>query len=375
MKYIPADKAEMSICWISALMPVYIKRAMNVKDNPLSPTQGLEDLTPTPAKIRGRGNSTWLEAKKPYKFKFDKKTPLLGMPAGKQWVLLANSIDNTQLRNVTGFALSEELGLEWTPRYRFVNLFINNRYRGIYQLTEQIKAGKDRVNIPDEGYLLEIDAATKIDPDDIHFKTDHFRYVVIKDPDTQYGSQTYETIKKDFNHIEKTLFSDDWLDEQTGYKTLLDIESFAKWYVIHELSGHDDHAFHTSCYMYKSPDDKLKAGPVWDFDQSFGYFHTANYRLSIRQTPWFQRLFKDPAFIQEVSIQLEACKKAMPRLFDLLDTTHEDIDIAVIENNILWSDLTSPYAYESVRHSMTYNRENLKTYLQERLELIEKSLQ
>ena len=352
----------------------YLHAEVSVRDNALSTTSGLEDLESTPAQIRGRGNSTWNEDKKPYKIKFQKKTPLLGMPAGKQWVLLANAIDKSQLKNTAGFSLSEMLGMEWTPRHRYVDLFINNRYRGMYQLTEQIKTGKERVNVSDGGYLLEIDAEVKLDPDDVFFSTDCFKYVVIKDPDTDKGSEQYNAIRDDFNRIEKTLFSTGWLDGETGYKTLLDIESFAKWYVIHELSGHDDHAFHTSCYMHRGPDGKLKAGPVWDFDQSFGGFHTATHKLVVKETRWFRRLFEDPDFMKEVSVQFKACRESMPYLLDMLEATGETLDIAHIENNTLWHDLSGPYDYTGVRKQMKYHRENLKTFLQERLDHIESSL-
>ena len=53
--------------------------------------------------IKGRGNYTWIWDKKPYAFKFDSKSEVLGMPAHKRWILLANWRDRTLLRNDATF--------------------------------------------------------------------------------------------------------------------------------------------------------------------------------------------------------------------------------------------------------------------------------
>lgn len=64
-----------------------------------------DDLAAADIEIAGRGNSTWGYPKKPYKIKFDKRTEVLGMPEHKRWVLLANYIDRTLLRNDVAFYL------------------------------------------------------------------------------------------------------------------------------------------------------------------------------------------------------------------------------------------------------------------------------
>jgi len=69
--------------------------------------------------IRGRGNFTWSQKKKPYALKLDKKLPLFGMPKHKRWVLIANYLDNSFIRNEMGFYLSEQIGMEWTVHGKF----------------------------------------------------------------------------------------------------------------------------------------------------------------------------------------------------------------------------------------------------------------
>lgn len=98
--------------------------------------------------IKGRGNTTWSYPKKPYTLKLDSKTEILGMPKHKRWVLLANWMDRTMMRN----DISLEMGrrskaLEWTPRGQFIELVLNNRHLGNYYLCEQIKIDESRVNI------------------------------------------------------------------------------------------------------------------------------------------------------------------------------------------------------------------------------------
>lgn len=119
--------------------------------------------------IRGRGNTTWTMPKKPYRLKLGTSSSLLGMPASKHWVLLANYSDKTLARNDVTFEFSRLVGLEWTPRSQYVDLTVNGEYQGIYQLVEHVRIAPERVNIPElkvsdttasavsGGYLMEVD--------------------------------------------------------------------------------------------------------------------------------------------------------------------------------------------------------------------------
>jgi hypothetical protein len=97
--------------------------------------------------IRGRGNSTWGWPKKPWKIKLDEKASLLGMPADKEWALLANYSDRTLVRNIVAMRLSEICGFSWTPRMRSVEVYLNGGYQGVYTLCEHKKVSSDRVDI------------------------------------------------------------------------------------------------------------------------------------------------------------------------------------------------------------------------------------
>ena len=104
-------------------------------------------------KIKGRGNSTWGLPKKPYKIKFETKTSLLDEPADKEWVLLANYYDKTLVRNEIAFYMGRMSNLDYTPSSNFVNVYINEKYNGIYQLSDQLKISVNRVNVGEDGFL------------------------------------------------------------------------------------------------------------------------------------------------------------------------------------------------------------------------------
>jgi len=116
---------------------------------------------PVTAQLKGRGNWTWNGFdKKPYKIKFDAKQQVLGMPSNKHWCLLAHADDCLGfLKNAVGFMLSEQIGLQWTPHYVPVELFINGHYQGLYFLTEHVRVGTKRVNITEQEDLATEDGS------------------------------------------------------------------------------------------------------------------------------------------------------------------------------------------------------------------------
>ena len=97
--------------------------------------------------ISGHGNSTWTQPKKPYNLKFEKKVNLLGLGKAKKWVLFANYLDDTQLRNDIAYYIGRMLGGEWQQGGEFVELNIDGDYRGLYYLTQKVEIGKDLIDL------------------------------------------------------------------------------------------------------------------------------------------------------------------------------------------------------------------------------------
>lgn len=286
--------------------------------------------------IRGRGNTTWTYPKKPYALKFDSKAEVLGMPKHKRWVLLANWMDRTLLRNDVAFEMARRV-MEWAPRGKFVELYLNGKYQGNYYLCEQIKVDKNRVNVDelDEetdfgdnslitgGYILEYD--TNNPNDEINYFYTKFKNfpVTIKEPDedviTSWEHPGYLYVQNYVNNLEQ-IFEEDKSDlARWGEITeLMDVTSYIDWWLVHELALNRETAHPKSCYMYKKRNGKLYAGPVWDFDCAT--FMSNHEAAALVKTLYYGYLFKYSDF-----------KVAVKERWAELKDTFAEIDDYILE--------------------------------------------
>lgn len=233
-----------------------------------------------PGESRLRGNNSMTHPKKPYRIKFDKKQQPLDAPAkAKKWTLINNYGDKTLMRNMIAFEVARNVGMEYVPYSRPVDVILNGEYKGCYQLSDQIEVGEGRVpvtemeetDIADEaltgGYLIEVDAYAS---DEISwFQSSRGIPVTIKSPDDdKITPEQTNYIKSYFNKLENAAYSVRYDSPTTGYRTLLDINSFLQHFIVGEVSGNTD--TYWSTYMYKKRNDpKFYVGPVWDFDLAF----------------------------------------------------------------------------------------------------------
>ena len=335
-------------------------------------TRSAGDVTEADVKIKGRGNSTWTLPKKPYALKFDEKISLLDEPADKSWVLLANYADKTSLRNQTAFYMGSISNLDYTPRFHFVDLMLNGRYNGTYQLGEKIKISKDRVNVGDDGFLLEIDA--KAGADEITFYTNHLNHPVnIKDPDVEVDDENYNFIKDYVITAEDALFSDHFKDSDEGWQKYMDMDSFVDWYLINEIAKNNDACFFSSCYMHLKRGDKLKMGPLWDFDIAFGNVdYNGNYTSDgfwIKDVTWYSRLFEDPAFVAKVKERFDYFYSRKDDIVSEINANAQYLRCSAQENNNKWHTL---YTYTWPNYDIwgSYQNEvqSMKEWLHARFE-------
>jgi CotH kinase protein len=337
--------------------------------------------------IRGHGNTTWALPKKPYKLKLDSKAGLLGMAPGKTWVLLANYDDKSLLRDQVAFEVSRRLGMAWTSNSRFVELFFNGQYQGNYQLTEEIKIDKNRVNIPEMddtdltgksvtgGYLMEVD--TRGDPDDILFKTSRRVIFDLHDPDPA-APQQLAYIQNYMQQAEDALYSSNFTDPATGYTQYLDRDSFINWYLVNELFKNNDAIFWTSCWLYKDKNGKIFMGPAWDFDIGAG---NINYNGNddptgwwLRSNPqpftqWTKRLFDDPAFAEAVAARWKEVKATqLDTLPAYIDANAAALSQSQLNNFIRWP-ILGQYVVPNAEVAGSYQGEvdYLKSWLTQRI--------
>ncbi len=246
--------------------------------------------------IETRGNSTQDFDKKTYSIELrdendqDLSVNLLGMGGEEDWILHAMVIDKTQLRIPMSFYLAVQMG-HYAAKWRYVELVLNGEYRGLYILTERLKRDDDRVDIAkldnDDlagdsltgGYILRIDWLWDAEEEDF-FESEYesqsgdpmaYQYYYPKAQNIQPAQKTY--IKGFMDDFENAVFSDNYTNSQGfRYTDYIDAQSFVDFLLINELSKNSD-GYKLSSYLHKDRDDndsRLKAGPIWDFDQTYG---------------------------------------------------------------------------------------------------------
>lgn len=246
--------------------------------------------------IRGRGNSTFTGMPKVgIKLEFEKKQALLNMPKDKDWALIPNFADKTHLKNFITYKLADWLGDEYTPRAKFVEVYLNREYLGLYLLSETAKVSKNRVNIPDTDSSFLIEIGPNYKSGKTYFEQDNrlFKICHPKNPAARSYIAITQHIKQWSEYLAKGSF-----DGPDSLATWLDIEDYIRYYWIQELSKNMDAAFHRSIFFTWNVGDPIKMGPVWDFDVAYGNWKDDSLRAPsewyIRNSGWNKLLFNDP---------------------------------------------------------------------------------
>ena len=285
--------------------------------------------------MRGRGNSTWRQPKKPYKIKLDKKADLFGMGENKHWVLMANYLDySLSLDRLVGYIGTQmgkdnpAEGFSFTPRGVPVDLYMNDTYYGSYLLMEEVRIDENRLDIdevdpnasdPDSlditgDYLLGTNRKPTAFPYE-YFHTDRNTYFSWDSPEYEpndEGEYTKEQnaqmayVKAHMNRVEDAIFSKDFTNSQGDYVwDLIDMNTFANMWWVQEFFTNPDAYATPSTYLYKVKDTidasgkvvpgKLYWEPLWDFDLVWGMmeeegFNNSDYR-------WAQILRQDPQYV------------------------------------------------------------------------------
>ncbi len=262
--------------------------------------------------IRGSSSAGW--AKKSYGIETqhddgtNRNVSLLGFPEDNDWVLYGPYYDRSLLRNVLVMKLVHDMGW-YASRTKFCELVLNGKYQGIYVLMEKIKRGKNRVDIAkltqqevagDDvtgGYIIKIDKepwkpgfTSKYRPFAGAWQTIRYQYHYPDPDEITINQQNY--IKNFVDQFEAIMATSKFADATIGYPKYLNVESFIDYFLINELSRNVD-AYRLSAYFYKDKDSnggKLCAGPVWDYNFSFG---NAGYYNSYIVTDWQLNYFNE----------------------------------------------------------------------------------
>ena len=339
--------------------------------------------------IKGRGNSTWSQIKKPYQIKLSEKTDLLSSQnsdnKSKTWLLLANYLDPSLLNNSIVLGLGKDMGMKTNIENTHVDLYYDGEYRGSYLLSEKVEVGSGRVdilNLEDEnselnadredypvnkavtqngaeytyceemispedvtgGYLLEMDYEVRAKEEICYFKTTRNQYVVVKSPELA-SKEEMDYIATLYQEYEDAVYNGG-VNSSTGkaYSDYVDRESVAVYYLMNEFSKARDF-FGSSAYLYKNQgEDKMYMGPLWDYDLGFteARFDSDGeetpYGLSIYNTAFGAKLSEIPDF--KILLESMYSEKLLPLVKTGMSgdfkEKNEKIRVSREINSLLW---------------------------------------
>ncbi|MDE6339046.1 MAG: CotH kinase family protein [Muribaculaceae bacterium] len=344
----------------------------------ISKTNEFPEGFSAPTQLKGRGNATWSYPKKPYRIKLNKKASIFGIDADKSWVLLAGYCDKTLLRASVQFKLSEILKMDWTPKWQYVELFLNGQYEGNYLFTEHIKTSKSRVKVEDDGYLFQMDNYAKDEP--VYFTSDMGFEFSFKTPDPDDGitDEQVNYAKSYINKLEKALIAPDVTEPDAEFLKMIDVESWIKWYLVNTLIANLDT---NDYFVIPTAGAKLKKGPVWDAEWSCGIgwdqLKPVEYDFNMAESyAYYPKMLLNPYFKSELRRIFMENKDALREgLADYVNEMYEYLYVSQQFNFAKWPVMNDVI---SVNYTSNGTWENevlfLKTYFLKRLTWMESFL-
>nr|AIS85912.1 cellulose-binding family II [Verrucosispora sp. MS100047] len=298
----------------------------------------------TRAGFRLRGQSSSSFDKTPYRIEFwdndddDADYPVLGMPADSDWVLRGPFTDKALIREAFVYDLGREMGLP-APRYAFAEFYLNtdagpvgaDDYMGVYMIVETIKNSKNRLDLKQlraddrtlpritGGYIFKFEWMAAEEPTlpCTGPAATCWNYLEVADPSPLQPEQR-DWLRNHIQEFHNVLRAPNFADPTTGYRAYIDVDSFIDQLIVNELSREMD-SYVRSAYFYKDRDTKIFAGPLWDYDLSFGvggYFandQTSGWQHQQGRQPlandWFTQLLRDPAFVNQVRLRWQTLRR------------------------------------------------------------------
>lgn len=330
----------------------------------------------------------------------DYEFPLCGLPKESDWVLSGPYSDKSLLRHITAYNLAQSTG-RYAPRFKLIELMLDDVYRGVYILMEKIKRDGDRVDIKklteDDisgndltgGYIIKVD---KVDsafygwtghvdqfnyPDQFQIV---FQYEYPRGEEIMPQQENY--IQEYIEEFEEELGESHFTDPFDGYNAFIDVASFIDYMLVREV-GKDVDSYRYSTYFHKNQNSqggKLKAGPAWDFDTGFG---NENYSSSGARDSsgwmyatqnriwWFKRLMEDPAYATQFETRYTNLRSTVwgnHQINHFIDSVTNHAADAIERNFELWP-ILGVYVWPNYFVGNTYEEEKdyLKAWINERM--------
>lgn len=298
------------------------------------------------ASLETRGNSTINRSKKPYNLVLTKDADLLDMGLAKRWVLLADSYDSSHLRNRAILDFARDFGVTGSPDSRWVDLYLNGEYVGLYTLCERVEVHPQRLDLAEEdSFLISIERK-------IRLEEKQQRYVTTNDHASlriHSSDLEDEALLAQLQTLENALLAEDGTDPVTGthWNTLIDLDSWVRKYLLEEVFANTDSPS-LSQYFYRDGNGKVFAGPAWDYDLALGnrngYTGTMpNMMYAMRENiygaRWYEKLCRDPAFTLRLRELYEGEFRPLLQQYlnEVIPTYAETVAVAADMDSARWS--------------------------------------
>lgn len=336
---------------------------------------GKESFSDEFSVLKGRGNASWEYDKRPYNLTLSTEGALLGMKSSKNWILLANAADETNLNNQLTLDLASRVGLQWTPHCQWVDLYLNGEYSGLYLLTEKVEVHENRLDIAADpsAFLGKVDLverwATLRNP----FFSASQRAVEISYPQHLTIDRQAE-IEELVNQLEAEILSGRDLRDSR----LLDLDSWVRRYLIDEISANIDSDLASSYFYYSH--GKFFAGPVWDYDMTFGNdrrnhdpdsFVAKNAKKSsAKASIYYRALYQNESFYNQM---VEIYRRDLKPEIQKLLTGEIDQRIAFLHkasqsNSLRWRSM-----YDNLPADVVHTPSALKEYFARRIAFLDRA--
>ena len=330
----------------------YKKNTVSIMD----PSGEYDLLVEDSVEFKGRGNSTWaFFHKKAYQIKFDDKTSILGMDKSKKWILLANAADETLMRNMLALNLADEIGMDYTTKFKYVDLWVNGEYLGNYMFGEKVELGGGRVDLDDPyATLFEQDTSFYYEEDYWFFNEMMGKYFTAKetnadDSDPAEVQIAIDAFQNSLNELMEYLYSTPSEEVKlSDLEKIIDVDTFAKYILVNEYCGNQE-ATASSFYAHMNGvDDIVHLGPVWDFDCSMGNYKTeSEYYMSAHVL--FNCLLASPEFYNRTVEIYNQHRDAFAKLSANAAAIKDEIADSATMNFIRWNVWGKPNPKDSLK--------------------------
>lgn len=303
--------------------------------------------------IKGRGNTSWDNAKKPYRLKFANSVKPFGWKKGKNWNLLAQAQTGSMMSNPIAMKIARMVDAAAANDVMPVELYMNGKYLGSYIFTQKTGLANNSVDLEDESQASFLELDRYFDETYKFYSSNYGMPVNVKEPDLAEKEETILTltqIQNDFNQFEGAV------KQNNHFERFVDMDKLVRFMLVNELVLNTEIGHPKSVFLYRENLNDMNTaytfGPVWDFDWAFGYESNRNYcttgattglfnfHTSSSGNRFFSALWNTSPWVKHRYYQLwtDFMKLHLQELLDYVDDYYAFAKPSFLNNQKKWGD-------------------------------------